>query len=203
MDEGGSKDRNCRCNIIGCDLVLMDMHVVIVKRHRLRAFRHIRIVTSISMSSSARLIFVLLLVVNCIIWSQSRYAQMDGSQSLGVMGRPNLAKRYLVKLGYVKDDFGLFSDDGKEVSRLSAFHCTTKSTKHISVDRLPSPSKTNVLMYRRLVQHPKRLCQCTISENITAPSLFYDLLFLLALLYGSSSCSPHLESARQTSLHLT
>jgi hypothetical protein len=66
------------------------------------------------MSSSARLVFVLLLVVNCILWSQSRYAQMDGSLSLGIMGRQSLAKRYLVELGYVKDD--LSSDGGKKVS---------------------------------------------------------------------------------------
>ncbi|KIM85010.1 hypothetical protein PILCRDRAFT_817849 [Piloderma croceum F 1598] len=39
---------------------------------------------------------------------------MDGSQSLKIMGRPNLAKRYLVELGYVKDDFDLSSDGGKE-----------------------------------------------------------------------------------------
>jgi len=67
------------------------------------------------MSSPARLVFVLLLVVNCILWSQSRYAQMDGFQSLGIMGRQSLAKRYLVELGYV-NDFDLSSDGEKKVN---------------------------------------------------------------------------------------
>jgi hypothetical protein len=67
-------------------------------------------------SSTTRLVFVLIFVLNCILWSQSRYGQLHQFQSLT---SPSLTKRYLVELGYVNGSNGFDDEGGKEVSKLS------------------------------------------------------------------------------------
>lgn len=57
-------------------------------------------------SSLPKLVFGLLFVVNCILWSQGRYGQIQ-SHTVDI-GRPSLAKRYLVELGYTKSSFDPF-----------------------------------------------------------------------------------------------
>lgn len=96
------------------------------------------------MSSSARLAFVVILVVNCIIWSQGRYGSIPHSQSLVADGRPSLVKRYLVELGYVNGTYDAFNHGEKSVSSYSETCCMIECSSRVSVSTACIPNGSSV-----------------------------------------------------------
>lgn len=75
--------------------------------------------------TSARLIFVLVFVINCILWSQSRYGQMH--QTSLASGGPGLMKRYMMELGYAE---GTIEMAGRGVKTVSRFYLRNMITAY-------------------------------------------------------------------------
>lgn len=144
------------------------------------------------MATSAKLVFVVLFVVNCIIWSQSRYSQFE-SQSLS-LGRPSLVKRYLVELGHVNSTYDNLISEEKAVS--TSYDSSLIGGSHRCQCRpLAFPPEAQCEHVRKDCAGPKTfmsvhyLAQYYCAKPAVRPAAFVGLLVWLIFLFSTLGIS--------------
>lgn len=147
-----------------------------------------------------RLVFLVLFVVNCVLWSQSRYANVRGTQHI-VHTEGSLVRRIALEWQQGPAAYDAYDGHEKEASPAFIQHSSLYLTvdNFLSADRWPFPRHRSANMFRKAVLTRTLFCRSTTFAVTSAQSRLFDQPPSLAFYSGLLSSSPRWASVLPTS----